>query len=137
MATLPHPSATYWNAALDQCEQLLGQLTQASLQNQFEVLDSATRALQALVVQLPRLSQQTPAGLQERAVRQRIRKLANQLALLRENFMRRQVFAERALATLMPCVDTDATYAPATSRGFRTGYGAVARQSGEFKVTAA
>ncbi len=129
---IQRPTAT-WHTLLDQCEQQLAQVAQATASPQIDDLGSAATALQTLVVQLPALLRQSQTRQTDPLTRQRLRKIAALLATQRESLLRRTVLVERALSTLMPATQSN-TYALGVGRAT---YGAPGRQSGEFKMTAA
>jgi hypothetical protein len=117
---------------LDLVEQRLNEVSVVLADGHPPALQQACEALQQLAIQLMQLldrrdfaHQRTPA------VGLRIKNFATAIADLRAHLIRRAVVVEQALAVVVP-TEARATYGKASSP-----YGAVARQSGAFKVLAA
>lgn len=132
MKPAPNLPSEPWHTLLDQCEQQLAQIAQATLTPQIDDLGSAAIALQKLVVQLPALFRQSQGWRTDPPTQKRLRKFAALLVTQREGLLRRSVLVERALSTLMPATRSN-TYALGPGRA----YGAVGRQSGDFRMTSA
>jgi hypothetical protein len=73
---------------------------------------------------------------QDISMQHRLKKAAAMLSSLREGLLRQQVVVQRALSALVPATES-LTYGGASGRQRAQPYGAVARQSGEFRVASA
>jgi len=122
---------------LDQIEAEIEQLSSALLSHQTEHLTSAAAALQATVLGMSRTPLRESASTADnRALQNRLKKIAASLFSQRESLLRHSVLTERSLAALMPA-SRATTYSPATGTHSGRTYGSAGRQSGEFKSLAA
>lgn len=97
-----------------------------------EVLVRASAALQQTAFDFSALLEcLTPADLQNKDMKSRLKNVAEGLALRRESLIRRTAWVERALNAVVPATQS-ATYSRAGES-----YGRPARQTGAFKVLAA
>jgi len=124
-------------AVLDQIEAEIEQLSSALLSHQTEHLTSAAAALQATALGLSSAPLRESASTADnRALQNRLKKIAASLFSQRESLLRHSVLTERSLAALMPA-SRATTYSPATGAHSGRNYGSAGRQSGEFKSLAA
>jgi hypothetical protein len=116
---------------LDLAEQQFNQVAAFLACGDAPQMEVACQSLQALSLQLAKLLQAPASPAAKKAVNQRVRALAQQLQMLRDNTFRRAAYTEQALSIVVP------TPAKSTYSGGSSVYGSVARQSGQFKVLAA
>ena len=119
---------------LDLVEQQFNQVAAFLAGGDAPQLQTAAATLHALSLDLARLlqtPQQNLPAAQRNALRQRLQALARRLPMLRDGLSRQAAHAERALQVVVP------TAPKSTYSGGSSVYGAVARQSGAFRVLAA
>jgi len=122
---------------LDTIESQINQFSQSLFDPAAGDLLQAASSLQTAVLELSRLMQRGPTGLdKDPSLKVRVRKISVALTSCREALMRRAYITQSALSTLMPAT-RDATYAPAAGKYARQPYGSAGRQSGEFRVVRA
>ncbi|APW45600.1 hypothetical protein [Rhodoferax antarcticus] len=124
-------------SSLEIVETHIHQISQQLLEPDSGELLQASTDLQAVVLELSRLVQRTPAVFtQEPSLKLRMRTISVGLASCRETLLRRAFITQSALSTLMPAT-RDTIYAPAMGKYSRQPYGSAGRQSGEFRVISA
>jgi hypothetical protein len=117
---------------LDLVEQQFSEVSVVVANGNPQALQQACEALQQLAMQLMQLLDRRDFAHQRtHAMGLRIQSLAQGIAVVRSQLLRRLAMVDQALTVVVP-TEAQATYGKASSP-----YGAVARQSGAFKVLAA
>lgn len=118
--------------ALRQVELCLNGVSAALVEGEPDALLGASAALQQAAMDFSAvLERLTPADFQNEALKSRLKKVAEGMALRRESLIRRTALVERALNAIVPA-SQNATYAQAVGP-----YGSPGKQTGAFKVLAA
>lgn len=117
---------------LSKVELHLQALSGALLSGEAQAMADASTALRQAAIDFSGLLQGlTPAERADPQLKQRLKKLADEMAARRETLIRRSVLVERALNAIVPAT-RGATYAPAPAP-----YASLGRQTGAFKYLAA
>lgn len=117
---------------LDLVEQQFNEVSVVLVSGDPAAIQQACEALQQVSVQLMLLLERRDFAHQlTQAVGLRMQSVAQGIAVLRAQLIRRSAVVDQALAVVVP-TESQATYGKASSP-----YGAVTRQSGAFKVLAA
>lgn len=95
-------------------------------------LEAASQTLRQAAIDFSQILETIPeAVLSDKEFKRRVKKVADLMAIQRENLIRRTVSVERALHAMVPAT-REATYSPASGL-----YGGATKQSGAFKVLSA
>lgn len=117
---------------LSTVEEHLQVLSGALLSGEAQALADASAALRQAVIDFSGLLQGlSPAERADPRLKQRLKKLADEMAARRESLIRHSVLVERSLNAIVPAT-RGATYAPAAAP-----YASLGRQTGAFKYLAA
>jgi hypothetical protein len=126
-----------FESQLSAIEAQLAFLHQSSLKPEPNQVAEALAALQTKLLNLSGMARPLLAVLkQDISLLHRLKKSAAMLASLREGLLRQQVVVQRALSALVPATES-LTYGVPSGRQRAQPYGAVARQSGEFRMVSA
>ena len=109
-------------SSLLRVEQLLEEVSAALIAGEPLVLEAASTALRQAMADMA-VWGRTPAGLQslDASMRRRLEKVSLTLSQQRANLARRAVVVDRALATVLPQVQSAATYSGGKAATYRGG----------------
>ena len=118
---------------LAEVELCFNEVSAALVSGEPEALAAASTSLRQAALDFSGVLQRVaPADLKDNALKLRLKKIAEGLAVQRQSLIRRTVLVEMALKTVVPATGEAATYAKTTGP-----YGSAGKPTGAFKYLAA
>ena len=123
---------THLEEALTRVELQFNDVSDALVSGEPVALEAASTALRQAAMNFSALMQGlTPADLQHKDLKSRLKTIVDGMAIRRESLIRRTAMVERALSAVVPASGNN-TYAPGSGP-----YGSAGKQSGAFKYLSA